>query len=72
MQIASCWNIRLDHPNCDTNQHQPYTVSCDQTLWHPEGALVLRWGRTTGYDWHGYIKTVVPRDLPASQVQSGP
>ncbi len=70
MQISSGLYIRLEHHDIKTKRHRHYTVSWEPTLWHPDEALVHRWGRVASFDRTAYNKTLAePRGLPTSQAR---
>ena len=65
------WYVRLERHDPEANRHRHYSLYFEPTLWHPRGALVLRWGRVSGFGSHsGYTRTGAPRGLPDTQARA--
>ena len=65
------WYIRLERHDPAANRHRHYSLYFEPTLWHPAGALVLRWGRVSGFGRHtGYTRTGAPQGLPDPQARA--
>ena len=56
------WQLRLVWVDVAKNRRRHWSISLEPTLFHPEGALVRRWGRLGQY-----TRTGVPNPLPARQ-----
>ena len=65
------WYVRLERHDPAANRHRHYSLYFEPTLWHPTGALVLRWGRVPGFgNRTGYTRTGAPRGLPDTQARA--
>ena len=53
------WHLRLAQVDPDRNRRRHWSVSREPALFHPEGALVYRWGRMG--DW---TRATTPNPLP--------
>ena len=56
------WRLRLVWVDMAKNRRRHWSISREPTLFHPEGALVRRWGRLGQY-----TRTGPPDPLPARQ-----
>ena len=65
------WYVRLEWHDPTDNRHRHYSLYFEPTLWYPRGALVLRWGRVSGFGSHtGYTRTGAPRGLAAAPARA--
>ena len=65
------WYVRLEWHDPADNRHRHYSLYFEPTLWHPRGALVLRWGRVSGFGKHtGYTRTGAPQGLAAAPARA--
>ena len=65
------WYVRLEWHDPADNRHRHYSLYFEPTLWHPTGALVLRWGRVSGFGSHtGYTRTGAPQGLAAAPARA--
>ena len=63
--------VRLERHDPAANRHRHYSLYFEPTLWHPRGALVLRWGRVSGFgNRTGYTRTGAPRGLDAAPARA--
>ena len=60
MRAPSQWQLRLVRIDPARNRRRHWSVSREPTLFHPEGALVRRWGRIGSWTRTGCPHPLTP------------